>query len=125
GRYNGERFTVVSAFEAVGQFCGGKIDREKLLEIERHACPGAGSCGGMYTANTMSAAIEAMGMSLPYSSTMAAEDSDKALDATRSARALASAVGKQILPRQILTRKAFENAISVVMAIGGSTNAVL
>jgi dihydroxy-acid dehydratase len=125
GRYNGERFTVVSAFEAVGQFCGGKIDREKLWEIERHACPGAGSCGGMYTANTMSAAIEAMGISLPYSSTMAAEDSDKALDATRSARALANAVGKQILPRQILTRKAFENAISVVMAIGGSTNAVL
>ena len=125
GRYNGEHLTVVSAFEAVGQFCGGKIDKDKLMEIERKACPGAGSCGGMFTANTMSAAIEAMGMCLPYSSTMAAEEAEKAFDAARSAKALASAIEKQILPRAILTRKAFENAISVVMAVGGSTNAVL
>ena len=125
GRYNGEHLTVVSAFEAVGQFSGGKIDKEKLLEIERNACPGAGSCGGMFTANTMSAAIEAMGMCLPYSSTMAAEEAEKAFDAARSAKALSEAIRKQILPRQILTRKAFENAITVVMAVGGSTNAVL
>ena len=125
GRYNGEQLTVVSAFEAVGQFSGGKIDKGKLLEIERHACPGAGSCGGMYTANTMSAAIEAMGMCLPFSSTMAAEEAEKAFDAARSAKVLAEAIRKQILPSQILTRKAFENAISVVMAVGGSTNAVL
>jgi dihydroxy-acid dehydratase len=125
GRYNGEHLTVVSAFEAVGQFCGGKIDREKLLEIERHACPGAGSCGGMFTANTMSAAIEAMGMCLPFSSTMTAEEAEKAFDAARSAKALAEAIRQDILPREILTRKAFENAISVVMAVGGSTNAVL
>jgi dihydroxy-acid dehydratase len=125
GRYNGEHLTVVSAFEAVGQFCAHKITEAQLLDVERSACPGAGSCGGMFTANTMSAAIEAMGMCLPYSSTMAAEDSEKAVDAARSARALADAVRKQILPRDILTRKAFENAISVVMAVGGSTNAVL
>jgi dihydroxy-acid dehydratase len=125
GRYHGENLTVVSAFEAVGQFSGGKIDKQELLEIERHACPGAGSCGGMYTANTMSAAIEAMGMSLPYSSSMAAEETEKAFDAARSARALSEAVRREILPRDILNRKAFENAISVVMAIGGSTNAVL
>lgn len=125
GHYNGEPLTVVSAFEAVGQFCAHKISETRLLDVERSACPGAGSCGGMFTANTMSAAIEAMGMSLPFSSTMAAEDSEKAIDAARSAGALAEAVRKQILPRDILTRKAFENAISVVMAVGGSTNAVL
>jgi dihydroxy-acid dehydratase len=125
GRYNGEQLTVVSAFEAVGQFCAHKISEAELLEVERNACPGAGSCGGMYTANTMSAAIEAMGMSLPYSSTMAAVEAEKGFDAARSARALSEAVRRQLLPRDILTRRAFENAISVVMAIGGSTNAVL
>jgi dihydroxy-acid dehydratase len=125
GRYNGDDLTVVSAFEAVGQFCGGKIDQERLLEIERRACPGAGSCGGMYTANTMSAAIEALGMCLPFSSTMAAEDAEKAFDAARSAKALAEAIKNHRLPLEIFTRKAFENAISVVMAVGGSTNAVL
>jgi len=125
GRYQGQDLTVVSAFEAVGQYCAKKISDAELLEIERHACPGAGSCGGMFTANTMSSAIEAMGMSLSYSSTMAAEDPEKAESAARSAEVLAHAVRQQILPRHILTRKAFENAISVVMAIGGSTNAVL
>jgi dihydroxy-acid dehydratase len=125
GHYNGQDLTIVSAFEAVGQYCANRINEDELLEIERRACPGAGSCGGMYTANTMSSVIEAMGLSLPYSSTMAAEDEEKRESAARSARVLAQAVSKEILPRQILTRKAFENAIALVMAIGGSTNAVL
>ncbi len=125
GRYNDQDLTVVSAFEAVGQYSAARISPSDLLEIERRACPGVGSCGGMYTANTMSAAIEAMGLSLPYSSTLAAEDEEKAASASASAVALAAAVRKQILPRRILTRQAFENAIAVVMAIGGSTNAVL
>jgi dihydroxy-acid dehydratase len=125
GSFNGEDLTVVSAFEAVGQFCAGKIPESDLLEVERRACPGAGSCGGMYTANTMSSAIEAMGLSLPYSSTMAAEDAEKAESAAESARVLAKAIEKNLLPRQLLTKAAFENAISVVMAVGGSTNAVL
>jgi dihydroxy-acid dehydratase len=97
----------------------------ELLEIERRACPGAGSCGGMFTANTMSSAIEALGMSLPGTSTMAAEDQETADAAARAAEVLAGAVRARRVPRQILTRKAFENAIAVVMAIGGSTNAVL
>jgi len=125
GRYNDTALTVVSAFEAVGSFCANRISESELLEVERHACPGAGSCGGMFTANTMSSAIEAMGMSLPYSSTMAAEDFEKSDSAAESAEVLANAVREQILPRDILTRKAFENAIAVVMAVGGSTNAVL
>ena len=125
GNYNGEDLTVVSAFEAVGEYCAGKIDENELGAVERSACPGAGSCGGMYTANTMSSAIEALGLSLPFSSTMAAEDDEKAESAAASARALAVAVDKQILPRQLLTKAAFENAIAVVMAVGGSTNAVL
>src|SRR5437868_5311408 len=125
GRFQGQDLTIVSAFEAVGQYCAGKIAETQLLEIERHACPGAGSCGGMYTANTMSAAIEAMGLSLPYSSTMAAEDDEVVDNAAKSAEVLARAVRKQLLPRQLLTREAFENAIAVVMAVGGSTNAVL
>ncbi len=125
GNYNGRDLTIVSAFEAVGEYSAGKIDREELLQVERHACPGAGSCGGMYTANTMSSAIEVMGMSLPYSSTMAAEDAEKSDSTAESAYALANAIRNQLLPRQIMTRKAFENAITVVMALGGSTNAVL
>lgn len=125
GHYHGRDLTIVSAFEAVGQFTAHKIDEAELTGIEKHACPGAGSCGGMYTANTMSSAIEAMGMSLPYSSTMAAEDAEKADSAAASAEALVNAIKQQILPRHILTRQAFENAISVIMAVGGSTNAVL
>jgi dihydroxy-acid dehydratase len=125
GHYAGKNLTVVSAFEAVGEYSAGRIGDAELLEIERHACPGAGSCGGMFTANTMSSAIEAMGMSLPYSSTMAAEDAEKIESAAESARLLAAAERRQLLPRQIMTRKAFENAIAVVMATGGSTNAVL
>jgi len=125
GNYNGEDLTVVSAFEAVGQYCAGKISEHQLVEVERRACPGAGSCGGMYTANTMSSAIEAIGLSLPYSSTMAAEDDEKGESAAASARVLAKAVEKKILARQLLSKAAFENAIAVVMAVGGSTNAVL
>ncbi|MDY6942727.1 MAG: dihydroxy-acid dehydratase [Pseudomonadota bacterium] len=125
GHYKGQDLTIVSAFEAVGAYTAHKIDEEELLQVERRACPGAGSCGGMYTANTMSSAFEAMGMSLPRSSTMAAEDEEKVISTAESARVLAEAVAKGIRPRDILTRKAFENAIAVVMAIGGSTNAVL
>jgi len=117
--------TVVSAFEAVGQFSGGRIDEQELTAIEKNACPGAGSCGGMFTANTMSAAFEAMGLSLPYSSTMAAEDPEKADSAARSAEVLADAIKANICPRDLMTREAFENAISVIMAVGGSTNSVL
>jgi len=125
GHYRGRDLTVVSAFEAVGQFNAHKIDEEELNGIERNACPGAGSCGGMFTANTMSSAFEAMGMSLMYSSTMAAEDAEKAESTAESARVLVNAIKKQILPRDIITRKSIENAIAVIMAVGGSTNAVL
>jgi len=125
GTYDGRDLTVVSAFEAVGEYCAGKINESELLEVERRACPGSGSCGGMYTANTMSASIEALGLSLPHSSTMAAEDPEKSENAHASAIVLANAIKNQILPRALLTRKAFENAIAVVMAVGGSTNAVL
>jgi dihydroxy-acid dehydratase len=117
--------TVVSAFEAVGQYSGGRIDEAQLTAIEKNACPGAGSCGGMFTANTMSAAFEAMGLSLPFSSTMAAEDPEKADSAARSAEVLVEAIAKGIRPRDLMTREAFENAISVIMAVGGSTNSVL
>lgn len=125
GHYNGQDLTVVSAFEAVGKYSAGKIDQTELEAIEKNACPGAGSCGGMFTANTMSSAFEAMGMSLPYSSTMAAVDAEKTESTAKSAQVLVEAIRKQILPSQILTRKAFENAIATIMAIGGSTNAVL
>jgi dihydroxy-acid dehydratase len=125
GHYEGKDLTIVSVFEAVGEHSAGKISTQQLTEIERRACPGAGSCGGMYTANTMSSAIEAMGLSLLGSSTMAAEDDEKRESAAQSGRALANAIRRQILPRQLLTRQAFENAIAVVMAVGGSTNAVL
>ena len=125
GRLNGKDLTVVSAFEAVGQLTSGKISKETLTAVEKNCIPGAGSCGGMFTANTMSAAIEAMGMSLPYSSTMAAEDNEKLISTERSAQALVNAIKKNIRPLDLLTKEAFENAISVVMAVGGSTNAVL
>ena len=125
GAYQGEDLTIVSAFEAVGKYAAKRISEKELFEIERRACPGAGSCGGMYTANTMSTVIEAMGMSLFASSTMAAEDDEKAESAYRSGFALADAIRGGRSARKILTRKAFENAIAVVMATGGSTNAVL
>ncbi len=125
GKLGGCDLTVVSAFEAVGQLTNGKIDMDELIAVEKNACPGAGSCGGMFTANTMSAAIETMGLSLPCSSTMAAEDAEKADSAARSAEVLVKAVKANIRPLDLLTREAFENAISVIMAVGGSTNSVL
>ncbi len=125
GHYKDRDLTIVSAFEAVGEYSAGRIDEHELLEIERHACPGVGSCGGMYTANTMSSAIEALGLSLPGSSTMAAEDEEKAISAARSGEVLVEAIRANRTARQIITRKSLENAIAVVMAIGGSTNAVL
>ncbi|BDI14536.1 dihydroxy-acid dehydratase [Nostoc cf. commune SO-36] len=125
GHYQGRDLTVVSSFEAVGEYSAGKIDDTELMEVERRACPGAGSCGGMFTANTMSSAFEAMGMSLPYSSTMTAEDEEKADSTEESAKVLVEAIRNQLLPRHIITRKSIENAISVIMAVGGSTNAVL
>jgi len=125
GHLGDQDLTVVSAFEAVGQFSGGKIDKDELTAIEKNACPGYGSCGGMFTANTMSSAIEAMGMSLPYSSTMSNEDKEKELSTQQSAEALFPLLKQNILPSDIITRKSLENAIAVVMAVGGSTNAVL
>jgi dihydroxy-acid dehydratase len=125
GHLDDEDLTVVNVFEAVGQFGAGSIGQNKLTEIEKNACPGHGSCGGMFTANTMSSAFEAMGMSLPYSSTMANEDKDKEISTGESAKALLKMIEKNILPRDIMTREAFENAIAIVMAVGGSTNAVL
>ncbi len=125
GKLGNSDLTVVSAFEAVGQVTSGKISEEELLEVEKNACPGAGSCGGMFTANTMSAAIETMGLSLPYSSTMAAEDREKSENAAKSAAVLVQAIKENIRPLDLLSKKAFENAISVIMAVGGSTNAVL
>ena len=125
GKLEGKDLTVVSSFEAVGQHSAGKISTDELMAVERHACPGAGSCGGMFTANTMSSAFEALGMSLMYSSTMAAEDAEKAESTEKSAAVLVDAIRQQRLPRQIITRKSIENAIAVIMAIGGSTNAVL
>ena len=125
GHLDDEDLTVVSVFEAVGQFGAGSIGQNKLTDIEKNACPGHGSCGGMFTANTMSSAFEAMGMSLPYSSTMANEDNDKEISTGESAKALLKMIEKNILPRDIMTREAFENAIAIVMAVGGSTNAVL
>jgi len=125
GCHAGRDLTIVSVFEALGQFEAGKIPHDELEAIEKSAIPGAGACAGMFTANTMSSSFEAMGMSLPRSSTMAAEDAEKAESAAESARVLAEAVKSDLRPSRILTRAAFENAIAVVMAIGGSTNAVL
>jgi dihydroxy-acid dehydratase len=125
GHYKGQDLNIVSVFEAVGQFSAGRMSEEDFCEIERRAIPGSGSCGGMYTANTMSSAFEALGMSLPYASTMANVE-DPIVEQTRAAaRALVAAVKADLKPRDIVTRKSIENAIAVVMAIGGSTNAVL
>ena len=125
GHLDGEDLTVVSSFEAVGQYSAGRIDEVRLNSVERNACPGAGSCGGMYTANTMSSAFEAMGMSPMYSSTMSAVAPEKAANTELAGTILVNAIRNNLLPRDIITRKSIENAISVVMAVGGSTNAVL
>src|SRR5579871_1020703 len=112
---DGSDIDIVSIFEAVGRQQAGTLDATSVKAIECEACPGAGSCGGMYTANTMSSAIEAMGMSLPYSSTMAAEDDEKGVSAAETAAAVVEAIRNRRLPREVMTRKAFENAIAVVM----------
>jgi len=125
GHLGDQDLTIISAFEAVGQFSDGKIDKDRLTAIEKNACSGYGSCGGMFTANTMSSAIEAMGMSLPYSSTMSNEDKEKELSTQQSSLALFTLLKENILPSDIITRKSLENAIVLVMAVGGSTNAVL
>ena len=125
GHYEGKDLTIVSMFEAVGEYNAGRIPLETYRQVERRACPGKGSCGGMYTANTMSSAFEAMGMSLPYSSTMAAEDDEKRESAAQSGAALLKLIESDLTPRKILTKEAFENGITTVMAVGGSTNAVL
>ena len=125
GRYQGKDLNIVSVFEAVGENAAGKLSDHDLHEIEKRAIPGTGSCGGMYTANTMSSAFEALGISLPYSSTMANPHDEKRNSAKESARVLIEAIKKGIKPRDIVTRQSIENAVAVIMAIGGSTNAVL
>ena len=125
GHYKGKDLNIVSAFEAVGEFTSGRLSAEDLKGVEEHACPGSGSCGGMYTANTMSSSFEALGMSLPYSSTMANVDEEKVASAAESARVLVEAIKNNLRPRDIITKKSIENAVSVIMAVGGSTNAVL
>lgn len=125
GRHKGQDLTIVSVFEAVGEYTMGRMDEAEFKQIEQCAIPGSGSCGGMYTANTMSSAFEAMGMSLPYSSTMANEDEEKVASAAESARVLVDAVRAGRKPRDIITRESIENAVAVIMATGGSTNAVL
>ncbi len=125
GRWKGQDLTIVSSFEAVGEFTAGRMTQEDFDGIEQHACPSTGSCGGMYTANTMSASFEALGMSLLYSSTMANPDDEKTQSAIKSAQVLVEAVKKDLKPRDIITKQSIENAVSVIMATGGSSNAVL
>ncbi len=125
GNWKGKDLTIVSSFEAVGEFTAGRMSQEDFEGVEKNACPSTGSCGGMYTANTMSSSFEALGMSLLYSSTMANPDQEKVDSAAESARVLVEAIKKDIKPRDIITRKSIENAVSLIMATGGSTNAVL
>jgi dihydroxy-acid dehydratase len=125
GRWRDRPVDIVSVFEAVGQHAAGTLTDADLAELEARACPGAGSCGGMYTANTMASAIEALGLSLPNSSAQAAISDDKRNDCARAGAAVVKLLERGIRPRDILTRKAFENAITTVIALGGSTNAVL
>jgi len=125
GNWKGHDLTIVSSFEAVGEFTAGRMSQEDFEGVEKNACPSTGSCGGMYTANTMSSSFEALGMSLLYSSTMANPDQEKMDSAAESARVLVEAIKKDIKPRDIITRKSIENAVTVIMATGGSTNAVL
>ena len=125
GKYKGQDLNIVSVFEAVGQFTAGKMSEEDFCEIEHRAIPGSGSCGGMYTANTMSSSFEALGMSLPYSSTMANVEDEVIANVKQAASVLVEAVKKDLKPRDIVTKEAIENAVAVIMATGGSTNAVL
>src|SRR3989338_507271 len=116
---------IVSAFEGLGEFVAGKIDQKELTGILQHSCPGAGACGGMYTANTMASAIETLGMSLPFSSSYPATSPEKLDECLRAGKAIRNLLEKEITPKMIMTKNAFENAIVSVMALGGSTNAVL
>ncbi|WP_374678886.1 dihydroxy-acid dehydratase [Piscinibacter sp.] len=125
GRYKGQDLNIVSVFEAVGQFTAGRMSEEDFCQIERHAIPGSGSCGGMYTANTMSSAFEALGLSLPYASTMANVEGEIVAMVEQAAKVLVEAVKADLKPRDIVTKQAIENAVAVIMATGGSTNAVL
>src|SRR3979411_306224 len=125
GKWKGKDLTIVSSFEAVGEFSAGRMSQEDFEGIEKNACPSSGSCGGMYTANTISSSFEALGMSLLYSSTMANPDDEKTGSAAESARVLVEAVKRDLKPRDIITRKWIENAVALIMATGGSTNAVL
>jgi dihydroxy-acid dehydratase len=125
GKYKGQDLNIVSVFEAVGQFSAGKMSEEDFCQIERRAIPGSGSCGGMYTANTMSSSFEALGLSLPYASTMANVEDEIVATVSRAAKVLVEAVKADLKPRDIVTKKAIENAVAVIMATGGSTNAVL
>ena len=125
GKWNGHSLDIVSAFQCYGQYIAGQIDDQTRESIVRNACPGAGACGGMYTANTMASAIEALGMALPYSASIPAEDPAKKDECARAAAAMLHLLEKDLKPRDIMTREAFENAMTVVIALGGSTNAVL
>jgi dihydroxy-acid dehydratase len=125
GKWNGHSLDIVSAFQCYGQYIAGQIDDQTRENIVRHSCPGAGACGGMYTANTMASAIEALGMALPYSASIPAEDPAKKDECDRAALAILNLLEKDLKPRDIMTREAFENAMTVVVALGGSTNAVL
>ncbi|MDQ2719587.1 MAG: dihydroxy-acid dehydratase [Bacteroidota bacterium] len=125
GHYNGQDLNIISAFEALGHKIAGDISPEDFKNVIRNACPGAGACGGMYTANTMAAAIEALGMSLPFSSSNPALSEDKKNECLHAGKAILLLLEKDIKPKDIMTRKAFENAITLVMVLGGSTNAVL
>ena len=125
GFAQGKPRDIISAFQSYGEYLAGTITDEQRLDIVRHACPGAGACGGMYTANTMAVAIEALGLSLPYSSSLPAEDQGKADECRRAGAAIRALLERDLKPRDILTRKSFENAMMMIMAVGGSTNAVL
>jgi dihydroxy-acid dehydratase len=125
GHYKGQDLNIVSVFEAVGQFSAGKMSEEDFCQIEKRAIPGSGSCGGMYTANTMSSAFEALGMSLPYSSSMSNVEDEVVENVKKASVCLVEAVKADLKPRDIVTKKAIENAVAVIMATGGSTNAVL
>jgi dihydroxy-acid dehydratase len=125
GNWKGKALTIVSSFEAVGEFTAGRMSEADFEGIEQNSCPTTGSCGGMYTANTMSSSFEALGMSLMYSSTMANPDQEKVDSAAESARVLVEAVKRDLKPRDIITKQSIENAVSLIMATGGSTNAVL
>ncbi len=125
GHFEGKTLDIVSAFECYGQYIAGKVNEKELSDVLHHACPGQGACGGMYTANTMASAIESLGMSLPYSSSAPATSEGKLLECRNAGKAILNLLEKDIKPRDIMTRKAFLNAITVVIALGGSTNAVL